>query len=320
MHRLRATTVMFITALALWAPHIFAYEIVIPAYFGTPVFSAGVLTGDYGRIADAARSNYQVTTIVNAAPVGSGGPGAAREQVWADAIGLMNCGNCSDVLGFVFTNYGMRPLDLIKADIDKWYSWYPVTGIFLDELPSELDMLGPNRDTYLANYAAIYDYIKMKGDMTNTRVMANPGTRTDELFLTGGVSGGVTYGRAADDLILLENTAACVTGTGTCAGFGPTTWSQNPAYRDSLGYIIHSEPGPITSLLADIAAQNAGIVYVTDGMFNGPDDNRYTQLPSYWTTLLAGADICPPIPVPEPSTALLLIACLGAFRARRARA
>lgn len=60
---------------------------------------------------------------------------------------------CIDV---VYTSYGARGLTAIKAEIDKYYQWYGVDGIFFDEV-------------YYADcakvsyYQNLYNHVKAKG-------------------------------------------------------------------------------------------------------------------------------------------------------------
>ena len=78
------------------------------------------------------------------------------------------------VYGYVYSTYGARPIADVKADVDKWASWYgPLTGIFVDEAEYRA---GQGDEPY---YAELYAYIKSKG----MRVINNPGTGTNETYL-----------------------------------------------------------------------------------------------------------------------------------------
>jgi len=43
------------------------------------------------------------------------------------------CGR-GKVLGYVDTRNGTRAINLVKADIDNWYGWYSIDGIFFDQM------------------------------------------------------------------------------------------------------------------------------------------------------------------------------------------
>ena len=298
------------------------FEVMVPAYF-RPASTAGALTGDWAALATAANAGLRVTAILNPAS----GPGAIQSPVWADAASAFRCDRCEGLLGFVSTHYadGSRSLATVKAEIDAYYSWYPVTGIFLDEMPSEADMLDVvggvlvhDRlwNTKMAYYREIYQYIKSKGSAANTRVVGNPGTRTVEEFLQGEGPG---RGPVADSLIVFENSAAILlnsAGLPSAQAFAPTGWSLQQSYEDQLGYMVHStSAADLGQVLAKIDAFNGGIAYVTDGLFPpGGPDRRYTQLPTYWNSLIAQAEFCE---VPVAASAPLFALGLGLLGLRR---
>ncbi len=293
-------------------------EIMVPAYFLPESTPGGALVGDWASLASATQGGLRVTAILNPAS----GPGTDLSPVWANAAAAFRCDRCESLLGFVSTHYGERPVATVKAEIDAYYRWYPVTGIFLDEMPSEADMLdvvggalvhAPQWDPTMAYYREIYQYIKAKAPAERTRVVGNPGTRTVEEFLAG--EGGA-LGPVADSLIVFENSAGVLLG----GAYVPTGWSQAPGYEDQLGYMVHSTgAGDLAQVLGQVDAFNGGIAYVTDGSFGpvgpgGQPDNRYTQLPTYWTSLLAQAEFCE---VPAAGSAPLFALGLGLLGWRR---
>ena len=294
------------------------FEIMVPAYFLPESTPGGALVGDWASLASATQGGLRVTAILNPAS----GPGTDLSPVWANAAAAFRCDRCESLLGFVSTHYGERPIATVKAEIDAYYRWYPVTGIFLDEMPSEADMLdvvggalvhAPQWDATMAYYREIYQYIKAKAPAERTRVVGNPGTRTVEEFLAG--EGGA-LGPVADSLIVFENSAGVLLG----GAYVPTGWSQAPGYEDQLGYMVHSTgAGDLAQVLGQVDAFNGGIAYVTDGSFGpvgpgGQPDNRYTQLPTYWTSLLAQAEFCE---VPAAGSAPLFALGLGLLGWRR---
>ncbi|MBP8310070.1 MAG: spherulation-specific family 4 protein [Burkholderiaceae bacterium] len=299
------------------------FEIMVPAYFLPESAPAGGLAGDWAALATAADAGLRVTAILNP----DSGPGAVQSPVWADAASAFRCERCEGLLGFVSTRYGdgSRSLAAVKAEIDKYYLWYPVTGIFLDEMPSEADMPdvvggalihAQEWEAKMAYYRDIYQYIKSKGSAADTRVVGNPGTRTVEEFLQGEGPG---RGPVADSLIVFENSASILlnsAGLPSAQAFAPTGWSLQQGYEDQLGYMVHStNAADLGQVLAKIDAFNGGIAYVTDGLFPpGGPDTRYTRLPTYWNSLVAQAEFCE---VPVAASAPLFALGLGLLGLRR---
>jgi len=291
------------------------FEVFVPAYF-EPTLQGGALTGPWQTLAQSAAQGMRLSVILNPAS----GPGPLPPPaVWAEATAAFRCDRCEDLLGFTSTRWGERPIEEVKAEIRAYYEHYPVTGIFLDELPSEADMLdvdangalirSPIWAARMAYYSELHAFVRSLGGPARGRVVANPGTRTIEAFLTGEAG----YGPGADDLIVFENDAATLLG----GGYVPTPWNADPAYRDHLGYLVHStDAAQLSTVLSRVQGNGARIVYVTDGTDPpGPTDARYTQLPTYWAALSAQAEVCE-IPVPG-SAALCLLAGLWLPIARR---
>jgi hypothetical protein len=60
------------------------------------------------------------------------------------------------VLGYVYTDFGKRPLASVEQDVRAWTSWYPVDGVFLDNVP-----YGENDVAY---YGALTRFIRSQPD------------------------------------------------------------------------------------------------------------------------------------------------------------
>jgi hypothetical protein len=69
----------------------------------------------------------------------SSGPGGSEDYHWADvADDLQDAG--IEVVGYITTSYAGRSEGEVKDDIDRYYDWYDLDGVFLDEVsPSDHD-------------------------------------------------------------------------------------------------------------------------------------------------------------------------------------
>ena len=103
--------------------------------------------------------NVNVLTVINP----NNGPGNIKNITYAtEVLKLQSAG--ITVLGYTFTNYGQRDIDLIFQDISKYRLWYNVDGIFFDEVAN----FGQEE-----NLKTLDDYANAKGASIT---MGNPGT------------------------------------------------------------------------------------------------------------------------------------------------
>ena len=104
------------------------------------------------------------------------GPGTEVIEDYTLAVRRLRAAG-AQVLGYVYTLYGERPLQDVFSDIDKWIQFYPETnGIFLDETPDTFD--------WIPHYKQIADYIyNVKG---LEYIVLNPGTYVEKEWLESG--------------------------------------------------------------------------------------------------------------------------------------
>ena len=191
------------------------------------------------------------TAVVNPAS----GPGAAVDAAYADQIRRSRAAGLS-VLGYVHTQYGARDPNAVKSDIDRYYEWYGVDGIFLDEASTSCGLA-------VSYYAPLRDHVKTKGGRAVTVV--NPGVQTEECYMD-----------AADKVVNFEGTYDAYN-----TDYSAPAWVERyPSTR--FWHLIHSAP---TARKMDRAVRlskgrNAGWVYVTPDVMPNPWD----VLPSgsYW--------------------------------------
>lgn len=183
------------------------------------------------------------------------GPATAQNPDYVAAVDSLRASG-GKVIGYVYTSYTGRGTNAVKTDIDRYFNFYSVDGIFLDEMT---DDAGTNHLNY---YAALYQYIQTKG--TNLLVVGNPGINTEEAYLTQ---------PCADVLVTFE------VNTGY-SNHVVDAWATNHLARQfcHLPYAVASA-GTMTNYVNLAAARNVGWLYVTDDGGANPWDT----LPAYWT-------------------------------------
>jgi PGF-pre-PGF domain-containing protein len=127
-------------------------RILVPAYFYN-----GILWNNVSKL------DWKGIVIANP----NSGPGTSTDpnyQSWIDNVTK----NGGIVPGYVYTDYGLRPLSAVESNISEWYTLYPaISGIFLDEYNSSISI----NSIY---YGDLYSYIKTNHP-SNSIVIANPG-------------------------------------------------------------------------------------------------------------------------------------------------
>ena len=235
--------VLLVLAMAR-AAHADGMALLVPAYFEPE-------SGLWPALA-AAAARVPVVAIANV----NNGPGSDSAPIQGYVAAMRAVREAGgQVVGYVFTQYGKRSLDLVKKDMQHWVELYSLDGFFVDE------MANSPAESLLSYYAELARYARQI--QPNSRVIANPGTNTDELYLTR---------TTADVLVIFENDAGYLT-------FAPTPWTQRyPEHQFAhLTYAV-SRAAQMTNFVNLAASRRAGFIYVTDDGGNNPWDT----LPSYW--------------------------------------
>jgi hypothetical protein len=129
---------------------------------------------EWQRVIDNKLANPEAEIIVIANP--SSGHFSAVDTLYAQAIQKTVEANIT-VVGYVYTQYGARDINVVKADIDNWTRFYKdlgVTGIFFDETE------GRESKGKRSYYKALTDYIKEQGYEIS---ILNPGITADQTFV-----------------------------------------------------------------------------------------------------------------------------------------
>ena len=188
----------------------------------------------------------------NSGPGASKDPAYAAEVTRARARGLV-------VLGYVYTSNGLRAGAVVKSEVDKYYLWYGLDGIFFDEAD-------PSDCSKQAYYKNLYNYVKAKGGVA--RVVINPGTNLPECYIS-----------TTDIMLNFEG------GYNAYVTWRPSAWvAKYPAKR--FWQLVYATPqGNIAQAVAMSKNRNAGWVYVTPDVLANPWDT----LPplSYWNSELS---------------------------------
>ena len=183
------------------------------------------------------------------------GPGTARVTTFATTVAAARLRGIR-VVGYVHTGYSARPLAEVLTDIDRYYAWYGVDGVFVDEVPSDCA-----QGSY---YGSVADRIRTHGEHL---VVVNPGTNPEEC--AAGFS---------DVIVNFEGTA------GEYQTWSPASWTGGyPA--DRFWHLIYgADATDVSSLVSLSGERNAAHVYVTDDAMPNPWDAL--PGPSAWSSLL----------------------------------
>jgi hypothetical protein len=178
----------------------------------------------------------------------SNGPGTEEQAAYRRAVGALQRSG-TRVLGYVHTSYGARPEADVKADIDRYRTWYGVDGMFLDEAARTADQLD--------YYRAIHDDVRAAGETV--------------LALNPGVVPARGYFDIADIVVTFEGAA---TDYAAAVRRTPDWVRALPAGR--VAHLVHGATRE-QARQAVAAAPDAGYVYATSGAMPDP----WSTLPAY---------------------------------------
>jgi hypothetical protein len=190
------------------------------------------------------------------------GPGSAIDETYLTSVrGLQAAG--IQVLGYVATGYATRPQAEVEDDITRYFTWYGVDGIFLDEVPTA------RKD--LPYYQVLHDFVKSSS--AGALVVLDPGAQSEE-------SEG--YMNASDLLVTFEGSYSTY-----LTAFPSVSWnSKYPASR--FWHLVYDVPSvPAVQYTQQLSQyRGAGMLYTA------PDSlpNPWGNLPSgdFWQAMLHG--------------------------------
>ena len=161
----------------------------------------------------------------------------------------------SSVYGYVYTSYGARDIELVKAEIDGYADGWAsnVGGIFVDEVH--------NIEAQDAYYAELFAYIKGLG----LRGIANCGTNP---------TAAMAVDTNVDRIVTFEGPV------GSWTGFQPSTTqlTSTDPLRWGMMVLVEESEGEIVTRLDEAIDRNYGNVFVSNlGVY-------HIELPTYFGT------------------------------------
>ncbi|PSN20452.1 Spherulation-specific family 4 [filamentous cyanobacterium CCP5] len=202
----------------------------------------------------AAQGQVDITAIINP---NNGPNGGAPNRDYVQGMQILKAAGV-EMMGYVSTRYGERPIAEVKAEIDIYASFYPVSGIFLDEAATSIDKI--------EYYQQLYQHIRTHFPLQQT--ILNHGTSPDPAYLSQSTG---------DTFVIFENDAFA--------------WRTHPfptylteANTKQFAAMVHtcSNIEAMREIIAQARNHNIGYVFVTDDRMDGGDQNPWNQLPSYW--------------------------------------
>ena len=206
---------------------------------------------------DTVKSEYPGVGMIIANP--ASGPGTSVKANYKSYIFKMQQHGLK-VIGYVPTNYEATDIATVKANIDKWYSFYWPDGIFLDQISASPDA------TQLAYLQELYTYIKAKSEIAV--VVLDPGTNCLESLMT-----------CADILATYENDYS------DYAAYTPDTWAAKYHPTRFWHLIFNATEAEAVTARALARSRNVGWTFVTDDTM--VDWDPFDTLATYGVTQTA---------------------------------
>lgn len=189
------------------------------------------------------------------------GPGTGVDPAYTAAVNDCRSKGVG-VIGYVYTSYGARSASSVRADVDAYFSRYPVSGIFFDEGSTD-----PATQSY---YASLFQYVHAKSTGPLV-VVTNPGTAAATSWQLDGAT--------ADIVNIFEGSPS------QFAAWSPPAWVavQSAARLASIVYATATQTD-MQAVCARAKTLNLGWSYVTTDVLPNPFD----ILPAdpYWSAEL----------------------------------
>ena len=203
---------------------------------------------DWSKLITIRNGNPDVPIIAIINP--NNGVGTVRDPNYVNGIKALKSAGIM-VIGYVWTDYGAKSISSATTEINKYKSWYSVSGIFLDSMSNT-----PGKENY---YKTLSDYAKSKG---LKYVVGNPGADTQQSYIG-----------TADTLNIYEGA-----GVPDVSYFG----GWHSAYdKQHFSFIAYGTTNLDMQYIKDIS-NYVGLLYVTDD----GSPNPFDSLPTYLNNLV----------------------------------
>lgn len=221
----------------------FTQKIAIPSYF----YPGGSSLSYWQKIINSTGSVGLV--VVNP----SDGPGNNKDLNYSNIVSSLQSVGIK-VVGYVYTNWGGRDINIVKSEVDKHFQWYNLDGIFFDEASDLLEKV-----TY---YQQLYNYVKQTYG-TDKIVIINPGINTLEEYIN-----------TADIIVNFEDEYT------KYINWQPSGWEYKYSPYRFWHLIINTPFENLENAINLSKERNAGWIYVTDDNLPNPWDTIPQD--SYW--------------------------------------
>lgn len=223
--------------------------LLVPAYFYPKWWDAQA--NQWDDLIDAA-ARVPLLAIVNPAS----GPGSASNPDYTRAVDELRVAG-GQALGYVYTAYGTRPLADVLADVDAYYAWYAVDGIYFDAAANDAE------PALLAYYQSAYDYVRARDPAA--RVVLGQGTSAPEEYAA--VATQLTVREGDDQLTPFLD-------------WQPRPWTDTYS-ADRFNVFVYNvaDADAMRAAVDHALAHNVAWLYFTDDILPNP----WNSLPAYWT-------------------------------------
>ena len=226
------------------APKPGTVRMAVPAYFDPP-------SPEWQRLIAGAPSIGMIVFNPESGPGTAADPAYTQVIAQAQAAGIV-------MVGYVATAYGARPEADVIADINRYYDFYALSGIYFAEGPMENDCTAME-----AMYHRMSDAVRAR----DSRAYLAVGTRFCPTYIT-----------FFDMMVqFARNWPEYQT------DYTPPSWMPANSPQRFVHFVHSVPPGEASAALSRAVANGAGWVFITDE----GDPNPWSVLPSYFNEELA---------------------------------
>ena len=185
------------------------------------------------------------------------GPGTAADPAYTQVIAQAQAAGIV-MVGYVATSYGARPEADVIADINRYYDFYTLSGIYFAEGPMDSDCTAME-----PMYHRMADAVR---------------ARDAQAYLAVGTRFCPTYITFFDMMVQFARDWPEYQ-----TDYAPPSWMPANSPQRFVHFVHSVPPGDASAALSRAVANGAGWVFITDQS----DPNPWSVLPSYFSEELA---------------------------------